>query len=69
MNKKTQELNLGDSQVHPNDIFKKRQASKLGDAHGIAPFSSTTIIFSVHCPIFPILLEAQNVTQTLQSEH
>ena len=43
MNKKTQELKLGDGQVHLNYIFKKIQASKLGDAFDIPHFSSTTI--------------------------
>ena len=34
---------LGDAPLHPQEIFKKTQASKLGDAPVASPPSSTTI--------------------------
>ena len=37
---------LGDSPLHPQEIFKKTQASKHGDALVASPPSSTTIRFS-----------------------
>ena len=36
---------LGDAPLHPQEIFKKTQASKLGDAPVASPPSSTTIRF------------------------
>ena len=38
-----QALNLGDAPVHPQEIFKETQASKLGDAGEASPLSSTNI--------------------------
>ena len=36
-----QTLKLGDAPVHPQEIFKKTQASKLGDAPRASPSPST----------------------------
>ena len=43
---------LGDSPLQPQEIFKKTQASKLGDAPVASPPSSTTITFISKCYIF-----------------
>ena len=37
--------NFGDAPLHPQEIFKKTQASKLGDAPIASPPSSTIIRF------------------------
>ena len=36
---------LGDAPLHPQEIFKKTQASNLGDAPVASPSLSTTIRF------------------------
>ena len=52
--KKIQEcqmLKLGDAPMHPQEIFKKTQASKLGDAPHASP-SPSTIISSSFVPLY-----------------
>ena len=46
-----QTLKLGDAPVHPQEIFKKTQASKLGDAPRASP-SPSTIISSSFVPLY-----------------
>ena len=46
-----QTLKLGDAPVHPQEIFKKTQASKLGDAPPCIPFS-IDIISSSPVPLY-----------------
>src|SRR3954462_4052919 len=48
-----QALKLGDAPVHPQEIFKKTQASKLGDAPRASPSPSTS---SVHLPFHYIFI-------------
>ena len=46
-----QTLKLGDAPVHPQEIFKKTQASKLGDDPPCIPFS-IDIISSSPVPLY-----------------
>ena len=48
-----QTLKLGDAPVHPQEIFKKTQASKLGDAPRASPSPST---LSVRLPFHYIFI-------------
>src|SRR3954465_2274643 len=48
-----QALKLGDAPVHPQEIFKKTQASKLGDAPRASPSPST---LSVRLPFHYIFI-------------
>ena len=50
---KCQPLKLGDALVHPQEIFKKTQASKLGDAPRASPSPST---LSVRLPFHYIFI-------------
>src|SRR3954466_5968979 len=44
-------LKLGDAAMHPKEIFKETQASKLGDAPSASP-SPSTIISSSFAPLY-----------------